>query len=282
MDRGAETDAPPSPIVIDGPGQIIAIGDSLTAGSQPGITQYAPFSDIGTQDLLKTSYPYILGERLSKRWGGSLVMNLGRSGSTSRDWIPGGTWSKSGVKGFPLNGRPLDEIMGSSQEMRVCLMMIGTNDANQSVVPDRVVRIIGGVTRYEDRDFLMTRENILSTLISLNRKGVKTFLAKIPQNRYRGGLKYLGLDRLFFMSSHAQGRLEAYTRTINERIEEILRDYPSLARRGPDFSALLQDKDGIWLKDLLHFNANGYREMAGIWAEHLKAHDVAICDQQQG
>ena len=263
-------------LIINGPGQIIATGDSLTAGSQPGITQYAPYADLKTQEPLTTAYPYLLGELLSTRWRGRLIVNLGRSGSTSRDWMLGSSWTKSGIKNFPLNGKPLDEILGSDHDIRVCLMMIGTNDANQSVVPDCLVRLIGGVVGYEDKDFISTKENIVACLISLKKRGITTFLAKLPPNTYRGGLKYLGLDRLFFMSGSAQKRLKRYTETINERLEDILADYPDLARRGPDFYRMLLSRDDIWLKDLLHFNARGYRLMAEIWAEHLKRSGVVI------
>jgi lysophospholipase L1-like esterase len=264
------------PIIIDGPSQIIAIGDSLTAGSQPGITLYAPFEDIQIRKLLRTAYPFVLGEILSHRWGGTLVLNLGRSGSTSREWLPGGFWTKSGVKDFPLNGHPLDEIMESCQDIRLCLMMIGTNDANQSVVPDSVVRFIGGVTGYEDKGFLLTRENILASLIHLKKRGLITYLAKIPPNAYCGGLKYLGLDRLFFMTSRAQERLEGYTQAINDRIEDIIVTYPELVRRGPDFYNLLKGKKGIRLKDRLHLNSKGYRLMAHIWADHLCKDGIII------
>ncbi|MGO9148054.1 MAG: SGNH/GDSL hydrolase family protein [Desulfomonilia bacterium] len=262
--------------VINGPGQIIAIGDSLTAGSQPGVTQYAPFADIRTLELLDTTYPYILGEMLSKKWGGRLVLNLGRSGSTSHEWLPGAPWTKSVVKDFPLNGKPLDEIMESDKDYRVCLMMIGTNDANYSAVPDVVARFIGGVAGYENGDFLLTKENILACLIKLKERGLTTYLAKIPPNAYRGGLKYFGIDRLFFMTGSARERLGIYTKTINNRIEEILETYPDLARRGPDFHNLLKDHEKIWLKDRLHLNAEGYRLMAAIWADHLKRDGVTI------
>jgi lysophospholipase L1-like esterase len=263
-------------IIIDGPGQIIAIGDSLTAGSQPGITLYAPFADFQTRKPLPTAYPFILGEILSHRWGGKLVLNLGRSGSTSREWLPGSSWTKSGVKDFPLNGHPLDEIMDLRQEIRLCLMMIGTNDANQSVVPDSVARFIGGVTGYEDKGFLSTRENILASLIHLKKRGLITYLAKIPPNAYCGGLKYLGLDRLFFMTNRAQKRLERYTWAINGRIEEILATYPELVRSGPDFYNLLKDNEGIRLKDRLHLNSKGYQLMARIWADHLYKDGIVI------
>ena len=256
-------------IIIEGPGQIIAIGDSLTAGSQPGITLYAPFADIQTRKPLPTAYPFILGEIISHRWGGKLVLNLGRSGSTSREWLPGSSWTKSGMKEFPLNGYPLDEIMESRQDIRLCLMMIGTNDANHSVVPDSVARFIGGITGYEDKGFLSTRENILASLIHLKKRGLITYLAKIPPNAYCGGLKYLGLDRLFFMTNRSQERLDGYTRAINDRIEEILATYPELVRRGPDFYNLLRGNEGIRLKDRLHFNSKGYQLMARIWADHL-------------
>ena len=263
-------------IIINGPGQIIAIGDSLTAGSQPGITLYAPFADIQIRTPLTTAYPFILGEILSHRWGGNLVLNLGRSGSTSREWLPGGSWTKSGVKDFPLNGHPLDEIIESCQDIRLCLMMIGTNDANQSVVPDSVARFIGGLTGYEDMGFLSTRENILASLIHLKKRGLITYLANIPSNAYCGGLKFLGLDWLFFMTNRAQKSLEKYTWAINGRIEEILATYPELVRRGPDFYSLLKGNDGIRLKDRLHFNSKGYELMARIWANQLYKDRVVI------
>lgn len=263
-------------IVIDGPGQIIAIGDSLTAGSQPGTTLYAPFSDLKTLQPLKTSYPYMLGEMLSPRWGPYLVSNLGRSGSTSREWLPGRSWAKSGMRDFPLNGKPLDMILETKKDIRVCLMMIGTNDANQSVVPDLAVRLMGGVTEYEDTGFMFTRENIITTLILLRKKGIATFLAKIPPNAYRGGLKYLGMDRLFFKGKSSQDRLARFTQTINERIEEVLSTYPDLVKRGPDFYGIMKGNDTVWLQDRLHLNTEGYRLMARLWADHLHSRGIVV------
>ena len=64
-------------IHIDAPHQIIAIGDSLTAGSKPGITEYAPYAD-RTWKLLPTSYPYLLGEMLTDNAVPELILNLGR------------------------------------------------------------------------------------------------------------------------------------------------------------------------------------------------------------
>ncbi|HPJ95487.1 MAG TPA: GDSL-type esterase/lipase family protein, partial [Deltaproteobacteria bacterium] len=121
-------------VIIDAPHQIIAVGDSLTAGSQPGITEYAPYDEPVTWKLLPTSYPYILGQMLSENAGPELILNLGRGGSTTRDWTSGMTWEKDGVKDFPLNGAPLDEIIASEKPMKLCLMMLGTNDVCQSMV----------------------------------------------------------------------------------------------------------------------------------------------------
>ncbi|MRR14318.1 SGNH/GDSL hydrolase family protein, partial [archaeon] len=209
-------------IIIDGPHQIIAVGDSLTAGSQPGETEYAPFMDPEGKELLRTSYPYVLSEMLSMKLGPSMIRNLGRSGSTTRDWLPGSMWNKRGMKDFALNGSPLDEIMGSREDVRICLMMLGTNDVNSSMMPDRLSRHLKGVTGYEDEDFLMTRENLIVTLMNLRDKGIVTYLAKIPPDRYAGGLFLLGLDRLYFMLRSVQERLIRYTEMVNARIEEIL------------------------------------------------------------
>ncbi|HDP25654.1 MAG TPA: SGNH/GDSL hydrolase family protein [Deltaproteobacteria bacterium] len=255
-------------IPITEPGQIIAIGDSLTAGSQPGITEFAPYADALTWTLLKTSYPYMLGEVLCG--DASLVLNLGRGGATSLDWTAGRSWQKKGVKDFPLNGYPLDAIMASPKDIRICLMMIGTNDVNYSVVPDWIAGLMGGITGYEDNEFLTSRENIISTLINLSEKKMVIYLAKIPPNSYPGGLQFLGLDRILFSCRRAQERLKEYTRMINERIEEIWESYPSLVRRGPDFYALLHDEKNIWLDDRLHLNAHGYSTMAKAWAAILE------------
>ena len=262
--------------IIDRPYQIIAAGDSLTSGLQPGISEYAPFAGPGTSELLNTAYPYILSELLSARFGPRLVRNLARSGSTTRDWLPGCTWKRRGIPGFPLNGRPLDEITAMREPPRVCLMMLGTNDVNSSVLPDFLVRRINGVVGYENRDFIPTRENLIIILSRLKERGVLTYLAKIPPNRYRGGVYFLSPDRIFYLSRKTQQRLENYTRRVNERIEEILVSYPGLARRGPDFYSLFSDRDDIWSWDRLHLNTQGYRFMAWAWAQLLRREGVDI------
>ncbi|MGC9325168.1 MAG: SGNH/GDSL hydrolase family protein [Desulfomonilia bacterium] len=263
-------------IAIDGKGQIIAVGDSLTAGSQPSITEHAPFESLDPRLLLKTSYPYMLGEILIPSGGGDLVLNVGRSGSTTLDWTQGRSWQKKGVRDFPLNGYPLDEILEFHGNIRICLMMIGTNDVNYSVAPDRISRLMGGVVGYEDTEFIISRENIISTLIKLSERGIVSYLAKIPPNRYPGGLQFLGFDRLVFSRRTAQEKLERYTAMINERIEELLNSYPALVRRGPDFHALFEDNDRVWLKDRLHLNTLGYREMAKAWASLLDRDGIIV------
>ncbi len=263
-------------IVIDKPGQIIAIGDSLTAGSQPGITEYAPYAEASTWKLLPTSYPYLLGEMLSGHAGPELILNLGRGGSTTRDWLPGMRWEKDGVKDFPLNGEPLDEIMRSPQTVKICLMMLGTNDVCLSAVPDWVSCLLQGVVGYEDDGFITPRENLIVTLMNLKEKGVVTYLAKIPPNAYPGGLGFLGIDRVLFSGRSVKGRLKGYTEMVNARIGEIVASYPGLVRPGPDFYTLCRDRDDIWLKDRLHFNDTGYRLMADAWAEVLKGDGVEI------
>jgi lysophospholipase L1-like esterase len=262
-------------IVIDGQYQIIAIGDSLTAGSQPGITEYAPYAD-RTWTLLSTSYPYILGELLSHSFGSKLVINLGRGGSTTRDWIPGRSWEKDGVKDFPLNGAPLDEIMDSHKTMKICLAMLGTNDICQSMVPDWISRLQKGVVGYEDNEFIAARENMIVTLLKLKGKGIITYLAKIPPIIYRGGLAFMQIDRLMFFTKTAQDKFDRYTRMVNLRIDEILASYPSLARPGPDFYSLFKDLGDIWFKDRLHLNNTGYRLMAEAWADVLTADGIEI------
>lgn len=261
-------------IVIDGPHQIIAIGDSLTAGSQPGITDSAPFTGPHTRDLVRTSYPYVLSEMLSASMGPMLIRNLGRSGSLSRDWLPGASWRKKDDPSFPLNGKPLDEILESRDEIRLCLMQLGTNDVNSSIVPDFVSRAMDGVVGYEDEDFHMTRENILVTLLSLKEKGITTYLAKLPPNRYQGGLFFLGLDRIYFSSRSVQERMDRYTRMVNTRIEEILASYSHLVKRGPDFFTLFGKRDDVWNKDRLHLNTLGYRLMAWAWSGLMKAEGI--------
>jgi lysophospholipase L1-like esterase len=261
-------------IVIDGPHQIIAAGDSLTAGSQPGITDSAPFTGPGTRDLIRTSYPCVLSDLLYPTLGPRLVSNLGRSGSLTRDWLPGAAWRKRDDPDFPLNGRPLDEIMGLRDNVRLCLMLLGTNDVNSSIVPDFMARAMGGVAGYEDDGFLMTRDNLLVTLLSLKEKGVVTYLAKLPPNRYGGGLFFLGLDRIYFSVRSVQERLDRYTRTVNERIEEILASYSHLARRGPDFFSIFGHRQDVWNKDRLHLNTTGYRLMAWAWSGLLKTEGI--------
>lgn len=263
-------------VLIDAPHQIIVAGDSLTAGSQPGINEYAPYIDPVSRELLTTSYPYMLGEMLSGRSCGGLVLNLGRSGSTSRDWLPGGTWVKRGVKNFPLNGRPLDEIMESKETVKLCLMMLGTNDVNQSIVPDIISKMMQGIVGYEDDEFISFRENMIVTLMKLKEKGMIAYLAKIPPNAYCGGLRYLGLDRLLFFAKSSQDKLHRYTKMVNARIDEICASYPGLARPGPDFYALFEDRKDVWMKDRLHLNTNGYRLMAGAWASVLTGDGIVI------
>jgi lysophospholipase L1-like esterase len=263
-------------IVIDGPHQIIAVGDSLTAGSQPGITDFAPFTGPHTRDLIRTSYPYVLSEMLSASMGPSLIRNLGRSGSLTRDWLPGSTWRKKDDSSFPLNGRPLDDIKESRDDIRLCLMLFGSNDVNSSVVPDFVSKAMDGVVGYEEDGFLMTRENLLVTLLTLKEKGITTYLAKIPPNRYRGGLFFLGLDRIFFSIKTVQERMDRYTRMVNARIEEILENYSHLAKRGPDFFSFFEHRKDVWNKDGLHLNTLGYRLMAWAWSGLIKAEGIEL------
>jgi lysophospholipase L1-like esterase len=257
-------------IVIDGPHQIIAIGDSLTAGSQPGITDYAPFTSPHSRDLLRTSYPYVLSEMLSASMGPRLVRNLGRSGSLTRDWLPGAVWTKRDDPSFPLNGRPLDEIVDSREEIRLCLMMLGTNDVNSALMPDFISRAMDRPVGYEDEEFVKTRENLLVTLLGLKERGITTYLARIPPNRYRGGLFMLGLDRLYFSRASLRERPERYTRMVNARIEQILASYSHLAKRGPDFYSFFERRDDVWNKDRVHLNTLGYRLMAWAWSGLLK------------
>jgi lysophospholipase L1-like esterase len=263
-------------IVIDGPHQIIAVGDSLTAGSQPGIADFAPFTGPRTRDLLRTSYPYVLSEMLSASMGPNLIRNLGRSGCLTRDWLPGGTWRKKDDPSFPLNGRPLDDIMGSRDDIRLCLMLLGTNDVNSSIIPDFVSRALDGVAGYEEEEFLKTRENILTTLMNLKERGVTTYLARIPPNRYQGGLFFMGLDRLYFSFRSVQERLGLYTGMVNARIEEILESYTHLAKRGPDFFNLFARREDVWNKDGLHLNTLGYRLMAWAWSGLIKAEGIEL------
>lgn len=263
-------------IAIEGPHQIIAVGDSLTAGSQPGIDEYAPYADYHTRELIRTSYPYVLSEILSAALGPRLIRNLGRSGSTTRDWLPGSTWLKKDVPDFPLNGKPLDTILESRDTIKVCLMMLGTNDVNSSIVPDFISKAFKGISGYEDDDFLITRENLITTLMSLKEKGITTYLAKIPPNSYRGGLFFMGLDRAYFFLKSVRERLDAYTRMVNERIEEIWTSSPHLARKGPDFYNFFKRRDDVWFKDRLHLNTLGYRLMAWSWAELIKSEGIDI------
>jgi len=263
-------------VLIDAPHQIIAVGDSLTAGSMPGITEYAPYADAGSWKLLPTSYPYILGEMLSENTGPELILNLGRGGSTTRDWLVGMTWKKDGVKDFPLNGEPLDEIMASQKTVKICLMMLGTNDVCDSMVPDWIARLQKGVVGYENDDFITLRENMIVTLMKLNEKGIITYLAKIPPILYRGGLAFMQIDRLLFYTKSAQDRFDNYTRMVNTRIDEICFSYPALVRKGPDFYSLFKDRDDIWFKDRLHFNDTGYRLMAEAWADVLNNDGIEI------
>lgn len=263
-------------IVVEGPHQIIAVGDSLTAGSQPGIYENAPYADYHTRELIRTSYPYVLSEVLSASLGPRLIRNLGRSGTTTKDWLPGSTWMKRDVPDFPLNGKPLDEIIESRDAIKVCLMMLGTNDVSSSIVPDFISKALKGISGYEDDDFLMTRENLIVTLMRLKDRGITTYLAKIPQNAYRGGLFFFGLDRIYFSLKAVQERLDSYTRMVNERIEEIWSSYPHLVRRGPDFHHFFQGRRDVWFKDHLHLNTLGYRLMAWSWAELIKSEGIEI------
>lgn len=263
-------------IVIDGPHQIIAVGDSLTAGSQPGIDENAPYADYRRRELLRTSYPYVLSEILSASLGPRLIRNLGRSGSTTKDWLPGSTWKKQDAPDFPLNGKPLDDILESRDAIKICLMVLGTNDVSSSVIPDFISKVFKGIAGYEDEDFLMTRENLITILMSLKEKGITTYLAKIPPNTYRGGLFFHGLDRVYFSLKSVQEKLDRYTRMVNERIEEIWTSYPHLARRGPDFYNFFKRRDDAWFKDRLHLSTLGYRLMAWAWAELIKAEKIDI------
>ncbi len=263
-------------IIIDGPHQIIAIGDSLTAGSQPGIFESAPFIETRSRELLPTSYPYVLSEMLSASLGPRLIRNLGRSGTTSKDWLPGSTWKKSDDPRFPLNGRPLDEILESRDAVKLCLVVLGSNDVNSSMLPDFMSRALKGIVGYEDEEFLKTRENLLVTLMNLKEKGITTYLAKIPPNSYRGGLFFLGLDRVYFSLKPVQEKIDRYTRMVNERIEEVWTSYSHLARRGPDFYSFFKRRDDAWNKDRLHLNTLGYRLMAWAWAELLKVEGIDV------
>lgn len=154
--------------------------------------------------------------------------------------------------------------------------MLGTNDVNSSVLPDFLVRRIDGVVGYEDRDFIPTRENLITILTRLKEKGVLTYLAKIPPNRYRGGVYPLSPDRVFFVRKKVQQRLKDYTQRVNERIEEIFSSFPDLARRGPDFHSLFSGREDIWSWDRMHLNTQGYRFMAWAWAQTLKKEGVDI------
>lgn len=263
-------------IFIDGPHQIIAIGDSLTSGAQPGVFENAPFIGPHTRELLPTSYPYVLSEMLSASLGPRLIRNLGRSGSTTKDWLPGSIWKKKDIPDFPLNGRPLDEIIESRDAIKLCLIVLGTNDVNSSIVPDFISRGFKGIVGYEDDDFLKTRENLLVTLMNLKEKGVTTYLAKIPPNRYRGGLFFLGLDRAYFSFRSIQEKLDRYTRTVNDRIEEIYTSYSHLVRRGPDFYNFFKQRNDVWNRDQLHLNTLGYRLMAWAWAELIKSEGTDV------
>lgn len=263
-------------MIISRPHQIIAVGDSLTSGAQPGVTDYAPYAGPATQELLPTSYPYVLSELLSVRLGPRLIRNLGRSGSTTRDWLPGNTWQRKDALDFPLNGKPLDMIMASREDIRLCLMMLGTNDVNSSTVPDFLIRRINGVVGYEDDDFLMTRENLIVILSRLHEKGITTYLAKIPPNRYRGGSDFLGLGRLLFARKKVQEKLDLYTRMVNGRIDEIYTSYPHLARRGPDFYTLFKERSDVWNRDRMHLNTLGYRFVAWTWAGLMRSEKIDI------
>lgn len=266
-------------MVIDDKHQIITIGDSLTAGWQMTYGEYAPFSDATFCLKLATTYPYMLGQMVSPRWGGDFIKNLGRSGSTSQDWLRGSSWQKRDCKDFPLNGKPLDELIESKELPKICLMMLGTNDVNFSIPPDWISRAMGGLVGYEDQDFLMTRENLISVLIELKHKGISTYLAKIPPNRLRGGIRTLGIDKLIFNNPGAQIKLDSYTRRVNEHIEDIWHSYPELASPGPDFYELLQDTENIWCDDRLHLNTQGYRLVAEAWADLLISDGVVIQDR---
>lgn len=263
-------------ICIDVPHQIIAIGDSLTAGSMPGITEYAPFAEPVSWSLLDSAYPYVLGKMLSGNDTGELILNLGRSGSTTKDWLPGEKWEKKNVKNFPLNGAPLDEILQSPNRIKLALMMLGTNDVCQSMVPDSISRMLGGVVGYEDEEFVTLRENMIVILMKLQGRGIVTYLAKLPPILYRGGLAFAQMDRVLFFSRKMQDRFDRYVHMVNVRIDEICTSYPMLARKGPDFYTLFRDRKDTWENDRLHFNGAGYRLMAEAWASLLTENGIVV------
>jgi len=267
-------------MILDGKHQIIAIGDSLTAGWQERVAEDAPFEDPASGRLIASSYPYMLGQKLSRKWGGGLILNLGRSGSTSQDWTPGATWRKKGRRKFPLNGRPLDEILNVTNPFRVCLALLGSNDVLQSILPDRLSRAIGRLVGYEDAAFARTKENLLSSLTRLRDKGILTLLAKIPPLYYRGGLAFLGVDRFLFNRPSAQKRLAAYVAMVNQRIEEIWGLHPQVAKPGPDLFHVLQNAPDLWSEDLLHPNIEGYRRMAEAWLSALQAQGIVIQEEE--
>ncbi len=248
--------------------RIVAAGDSITAGWQAGGCEMAPFVDIHSRRLLPGTYPYELSLLLDPEGDGGEVLNLGRSGSTTADWLPGARWHKRGFRDFPLNGAPLDEMLCRDEPPGICLLMLGTNDVNHAVLPGWVARLDRRLSGYAAGDFLKSRENLVCTLLALKRRGFTTYLAKLPPNRFRGGISALGMDRLFFGPARARARLEAYTRILNRRIEEILARYPDLARPGPDFFTLMA-APGLWQPDGLHPNTHGYRTMAHAWADIL-------------
>lgn len=265
-------------MILDGKHQIIAIGDSLTAGWQKRVAECAPFEDRASGRLIASSYPYMLGEMLSRKWGGDLILNLGRNGSATQHWTPGAAWRKKGWRRFSLNGKPLDDILEFTNPPRVCLALLGSNDVLHSILPDRLSRAMGGVVGYEEAAFAKTQENLLSLLTGLRGKGILTLLAKIPLVTYRGGLTLFGVDRLIFNRPNAQERLVAYTAMVNRRIEEIWRAYPNLAKPGPDLFHLLKRPSDVWSGDRLHPNTRGYRRMAEAWFSVIRAEGIEIQD----
>ncbi|MEW6442547.1 MAG: SGNH/GDSL hydrolase family protein [bacterium] len=263
-------------MVVVGRHQIVAIGDSLTAGWQQGFAEYAPFESRESRRLLATSYPYRLGQMLSRQEDGDLILNLGRSGSSTRDWTPGAVWRKRGDRSFPLNGRPLDEILAFTTPPKICLVLLGSNDILQSSLPGVLSRAMGGVSGYEKKGFLQSKENLLSFLRAVGQKGTLTLLAKIPPIHYRGGLAPFGIDRVFFDNPKAEREFAARTEMVNAKIEEIWKAPPAGLRPGPDLFAVLEGATHVWSQDRLHPSSKGYRRIAEAWASVLEAEEVVI------
>ena len=154
--------------------------------------------------------------------------------------------------------------------------MLGTNDVCQSMVPDMISRLLHGIVGYEDSAFITLRENIIAIVMALHKKGIVTYLARIPPILYRGGLAFAQLDRLLFFTGKVQEKFDRYVRMVNGRIDEVCNSYPSLARVGPDFYALFKERSDIWLKDRMHFNDIGYRLMAEAWADVLTNDGIEV------